>query len=177
MEIDIFRSKEAEQKFNEFAEVWKLIHIKEMDRFVDMYDKNVKEESRIIELRNIHRFDKEKQIQLRMLSKENREERYIIQSRVPNVSMLYYYRNRDVSKYNAELRKIANAEIDNKLLRLKSRIFRKAGYIVGVFDLEVAQNGEINGVIVGTINTFRVKTIIAGGYNIQVAHFRVLLGK
>jgi hypothetical protein len=44
-------------------------------------------------------------------------------------------------------------------------------------ELRIDSIGEINGIIQGTISNAKVRTITAGGYNIQCFHYRVLVNK
>lgn len=73
------------------------------------------------------------------------------------------------------LDKFLEREVDDKRRALISRVEKKAGKIVDAAGLTIGENGEINGVIVGELATVKVKTIYAGGYNIQCLHYRVLV--
>tara|TARA_Y100000361_G_scaffold65750_1_gene57711 strand:+ start:4102 stop:4614 length:513 start_codon:yes stop_codon:yes gene_type:complete len=55
-----------------------------------------------------------------------------------------------------------------------SRIQKKSGSIKNA-DLYIGVDGSINGTVTGEDNTVSVYSIIAGGWNVQVAHYRVLI--
>ena len=73
------------------------------------------------------------------------------------------------------LDKYLDKEVESKYKALVARITEKAGEIEDASGLYIANNGEINGLVKGTKNTVRVETITAGGYNIQILHYRVLV--
>mgnify|MGYP001591425975 CR=1 FL=1 len=79
------------------------------------------------------------------------------------------------SEYKKHLNKMLDKEVNKKRQNLIIRIEKKAGNILDANGLYIADNGEINGFIIGDIKTVEVKTIYAGGYNIQCLHYRVLI--
>jgi hypothetical protein len=78
-------------------------------------------------------------------------------------------------KSDQDINKILDRELAAKRQNLITRITKKAGNILDASGLYIANNGEINGWIMGDIKTVKVETISAGGYNIQCYHFRVLV--
>lgn len=58
-----------------------------------------------------------------------------------------------------------------------ARVEKVTGKIVDVSNLTIADNMELNGVVIGEEGKATVDTITAGGYNIQCFHFRVLVKK
>ena len=72
------------------------------------------------------------------------------------------------------LENILDKEVANKKATFIARIEKKAGTIKNV-DLNIGVDGSINGKVVGNKNTVSVYSIIAGGWNIQIAHYRVLI--
>lgn len=93
--------------------------------------------------------------------------------------------NRASGKFNDEkLNKILDKDVEYKYNDFVNRIKEKAGEIQDVSGLKIANNGIINGVVVGDKHTVKVETILAGGYNTniivnvkrgQILHYRVLV--
>lgn len=50
------------------------------------------------------------------------------------------------------------------------------GKITDAKGLTIGMNGELNGLVIGDKDSATVTTILAGGYNIQCLHYRVLVG-
>lgn len=77
-----------------------------------------------------------------------------------------------------ELNKILDDEEKSKVLDLIRRVTKVVGTITDASMLTIGrQNGELNGYVTGTEGRCYVETIGAGGYNIQVFHYRVLVKK
>lgn len=70
-------------------------------------------------------------------------------------------------------------DLDFEVLRKRvlfiQRITKSAGNIINSTELYLGNSGEINGKITGDKKTVTVKTISAGGYNIQCFHYRILV--
>ena len=66
-------------------------------------------------------------------------------------------------------------EKKNKYVHLIHTVMEKAGNIIDASHLYIGDNGDINGYIVGDKGKVEVRTISAGGYNIQRFHYRVLV--
>ena len=78
----------------------------------------------------------------------------------------------------AEIDKMLDKEVKAKYIDLVHRITAVVGEIQDVSNLSIgSQSGEINGLVVGSKGKAKVETISAGGYNIQIFHFRVLVHK
>lgn len=73
------------------------------------------------------------------------------------------------------LNEVLDKEVENKKASLIKRIEKKAGKIVDAGMLYIASDGNINGNVEGEKAKVRVETILAGGYNIQKLHYRVLV--
>lgn len=76
----------------------------------------------------------------------------------------------------AWLDKTLEADKKAKMLDLITRVNNVVGTITNASDLHII-GGNIEGVVIGTQATARVQTIGAGGYNIQVYHYRTLVTK
>lgn len=55
------------------------------------------------------------------------------------------------------------------------RTNRIVGQITDASNLSISDNGELNGIVIGTRGKAHVKTVGAGGYNIQCFHFRTYI--
>ncbi|MCA1025707.1 hypothetical protein LCM23_06355 [Cytobacillus kochii] len=75
------------------------------------------------------------------------------------------------------INKDLDKDVRHKKMKFYQTITKKAGNILEVIEMYLGSNGEINGIIKGDKETVRIETITAGGYNIQKAHFRVLVKK
>ncbi len=71
--------------------------------------------------------------------------------------------------------KSLKVEGDRKYDFIIERTNAIVGQITDASDLEIDPRGDLNGIIVGTKGKASVRTIGAGGYNIQVFHFRTLI--
>lgn len=79
-------------------------------------------------------------------------------------------------KYEAALSKMLDEEMQAKRLDLYYRCTSAVGVIADASDLKIGNNGSLNGIVVGESGKkARVETIMAGGYNIQCLHYRVLI--
>lgn len=75
------------------------------------------------------------------------------------------------------LDKIIKDDIEIKKEMFVERVAATVGIIKDMIDFSIGANGEINGIAIGNKAKAKVTTIIAGGYNIQCSHFRVLVHK
>lgn len=99
----------------------------------------------------------------------NRMEKYLTDKLGKNYDLIRAVRAQD-EEY---IRKMIKTEGEIKKARFIYNIKEKAGNVIdGKLYLE---NGEINGVVIGDKNKVSVRTISAGGYNIQCFHYRTLV--
>lgn len=65
----------------------------------------------------------------------------------------------------------------DRYYELCNKVTSIIGEITDVSKLYFGNDGSLNGIIIGTEGSAKVETIIAGGYNIQCLHYRVLVHK
>lgn len=73
------------------------------------------------------------------------------------------------------LEKMLDQEVQNRRVDLFTRCSAVCGVITDASNLRIGNNGSINGYVVGDAGKACVETILAGGYNIQCLHYRVLV--
>lgn len=74
-----------------------------------------------------------------------------------------------------QAKKLFRQDVTLRFHKLVIAVKNKAGDHIQKFDLERNDNGGLDGFITGEKATVRLETIIAGGYNIQRAHYRTLV--
>lgn len=86
--------------------------------------------------------------------------------------IIHYYEKKDekMAKFRAD----NHRSIESLVLDLQNRIAYKVGEITDYSGLHVDMKA-LNGIVKGTLGTCRVESILAGGYNIQRLHVRVLV--
>ena len=72
------------------------------------------------------------------------------------------------------LEKEIEEEKNNKLIDLMTRVSKVTGEIIDASHLSIKE-GNLNGYIIGKDGNAEVETIGAGGYNVQVYHYRTLI--
>lgn len=80
-----------------------------------------------------------------------------------------------IERTDEEIEKALDREVEAKRKNLIARVEDKVGEIKDAGGLYIGVNGELNGVVIGEKGKARVETIYAGGYNVQVLHYRVLV--
>lgn len=83
----------------------------------------------------------------------------------------------DRATMEAELDRDLEYDIQTKYDKIVARASKVVGDITDATGLSVADTGELNGTVMGGLGACTIKTISAGGYNIQCFHFRVLVRK
>lgn len=84
-----------------------------------------------------------------------------------------YYQSE--GKYDERMAAIIKEDKQLKKLSLIYKVKNRIGKVVDGRGLYVANDGNINGRVVGDKGSAVVQTILAGGYNIQCLHYRVLV--
>lgn len=87
----------------------------------------------------------------------------------------YIVGHTEVSLDLDKIQKDLDYEADMKYDFIIERTNRIVGQITDASYLSISEKGDLNGIILGTKGKAFVKTIGAGGYNIQCFHFRTLI--
>jgi hypothetical protein len=72
------------------------------------------------------------------------------------------------------IKEIIEKDGESRKIQFVARINKKVGHIKEA-DLHIGEDLSINGTVVGDKGSANVHSIVAGGYNIQKAHYRVLV--
>lgn len=78
-------------------------------------------------------------------------------------------------EFETQLNKELDREVAYKRIDLYHRCSAVVGVITDATGLKIGNNGSINGEVIGEEGKAHVETITAGGYNIQILHYRVLV--
>lgn len=78
-------------------------------------------------------------------------------------------------RFEDKLEEELTNEVNAKRLDLYYRCTGAVGVITDAKGLYVGNNGSLNGFVVGENGKAEIETILAGGYNIQCLHYRVLV--
>lgn len=105
----------------------------------------------------------------------NNIERRLLNFAGATVMQMATYRNEE--ERLAFLDKVLEEEKKAKTIDLINRITEVVGDIVDASKLSVSAKGNLDGIINGTKADAEIKTIGAGGYNIQCFHYRTLINK
>lgn len=84
--------------------------------------------------------------------------------------------NQHLNGYNLTLalRNVDQAVKDQKI-KIITKTYDKVGKIVDVTFGKIGFDGSFNGIVIGENGSVNIETILAGGYNIQKLHYRVLV--
>lgn len=111
---------------------------------------------------------------------EEKRDRYGIHRKKVRDGKLEYvksYMGHNLEESMKRVIKDLTIERDNKYDFMLDRIIGITGKITDAKHLEIGAKGDLNGYIIGENGTANIKTIGAGGYNIQCFHFRTLIHK
>ena len=106
--------------------------------------------------------------------KEKEKEEKSLRDAIDPVTYKVYDRKTKGLNYD-KLNELLDKEIENKYINMVDKVTEITGEITDASDLRIDPRGEINGYIKGVNGTAKINTIGAGGYNIQIFHFRTLI--
>ena len=101
-------------------------------------------------------------------------ERYPIQRMIEMVGD-QNFRTYEYKWTNEQIEKFIDEDVKIKKETLMKKIEAKAGNIIDARHLEIFEDGHLKGIIEGDKATVSIKTIYAGGHNIQRLHYRTLI--
>lgn len=93
---------------------------------------------------------------------------YLTKNRMPLYDTIY------MKMSNEEIKGRAEWEASVLVANLYSSCVYYTGSVEWVDRMHIAENGELNGFVYGKRQGVNVRTIVAGGYNIQCRHYRVI---
>lgn len=173
-EIENFENKEKIQVLVEFLDNWAKsaynFYLENAELYCDLKIKQLEEEEK-------------------WLSSQTFNSKYEEYARLNNFRKKYYEDITSLSKsvvenaYRKEINteKLAKIIEDEKTLKYQdfiARVTKVVGEITDVSALTIGnKQGELNGIVAGKDGRARVETIMAGGYDVQCLHYRVLVKK
>lgn len=156
----------------DFLETWKekarTFYRNECLAYYEMYNKHKAEEE---EFMKDHGYNEWYRSETRKQQRREMEERF-----TNLVKELHSFRSETHTKEEL-LEKMLIKEVKAKYEDLVNRISKVTGEIKDCNYLYIGDNGSINGYVIGEKAKANVETIMAGGYNIQCLHYRVLVKK
>jgi hypothetical protein len=84
---------------------------------------------------------------------------------------------RSFEKADSYIKDALAREKKTKTINLMKRITDVVGEIKNMENLKVSSNGNLDGIVRGSVADAKIETIGAGGFNIQCFHFRTLVHK
>ena len=89
------------------------------------------------------------------------------------IASIEYYKNKE--QFTETTERDIKEEKRRKKLFIIYKVKEKIGKVTDTGNLYIGNDGNINGRIIGEKGTCYLETILAGGYNIQCLHYRVLI--
>lgn len=168
---DIKNSQKNLIKAQETVKNWEAKYKKQL-KLENSYQFEIPEAFKVLKsqlVENWTKFDLEEQAQYRKEYKELGYEKF---------SELYSYNRWEYLRSNkeADFRKENDKTAEIWILDLYNRIKKETGEVTSWDNITVSPKG-LNGYVKGKLGAVNVETIMAGGYNIQRLHYRVILHK
>ena len=114
------------------------------------------------------------QNELQGVSKTDWERRNALRQKYGDMVFKANYYGSNANEY---LQKEIELDAEAKYYNIVTKIQKICGEVTDAKNLYIAHNGELNGYVYGNNGNAEVRTIGAGGYNVQRFHFRTLVKK
>lgn len=174
--LELQKAKDTEfesipQVIKDFVHNWRLRAFKITMEQVAEYETRYKEIEKLYDDSFKHGYGSQEYKEL--MDKYKKSYQLLINTYSQLVRIIAFKRNKE-----QELNDLLDKEEKAKIFDLIRRVTKVVGTITDASGLSVGyQNGELNGIVIGTDGKAEVETIGAGGYNIQIFHYRVLVKK
>lgn len=177
--LKVVQSIEEIPVLREFIKNWKE---KATKYYIEQYNKLMEYKSWLEQQEKIYEKWKEQEHKS-YLSKESKEKRKEL--KIDEETKTTYLKNHfdaviiNIGMYDnrwkQQIKKIVDNEAERKYINFLNRIKKAVGKTLDCSGLYIADNLEINGFVSGELGKAEIRTITAGGYNIQCWHYRVLV--
>jgi hypothetical protein len=181
VEKDNFINDNIPQVIKDFLEQWKEMVIEWYKRryvayleYADKLEKQAKQAEIDLGIEKYRRPTREQDKQLKEMGLDYRS----IQAKKAQFAgavVLHMTTLRKEEERNAWLEAKIEEEKRAKMVDLINRVNAVVGTITDATGLEISEKGNLDGIIKGTKANAKVETIGAGGWNIQVFHYRTLV--
>ncbi len=91
-----------------------------------------------------------------------------------NLELIRFHPMATIKGHAHSIEEIVRLDMESKKAKVYNKVTKKVGEITEV-NLYCGEDGTPNGTVTGTNGTVMINTIVAGGYNIQCLHYRVLV--
>lgn len=174
--LELQKAKDTEfesipQVIKDFVHNWRLRAFKITMEQVAEYETRYKEIKKLYD--DSFKYGYGSQEYKELMDKYKKSYQLLINTYSQLVRIIAFKRNKE-----QELNDLLDKEEKAKIFDLIARVTKVVGTITDASGLSIGyQNGELNGIVIGTDGKAEVETIGAGGYNIQIFHYRVLVKK
>lgn len=162
-------SKPVVKIFKDFFDNWKRAVIKQTTELYEHYKKIETEKCNLYNNRYSYIRDSGEE----NYNKELRRLKLIESEYLENGWVRKMYDSKHYSSKSFE--EIVDKYMEDRYTELVDKVTKYVGEITDVNYLEIGNDGSLNGKIIGSEGKCKIETIVAGGYNIQCLHYRVII--